>query len=178
MYYSVGLYLIFTNKNRFLLFLIILGALNRDASVFLIFMFLLAKFDELPKKNLISLGIIYLAVFALIELSLRLSFPGAPHAGRGFLASILKYTVENLTHIRHLLLPLIVLNVMWFISFYKFKDKPKFIRRVMSVVPFFMFVTWILGRMIEVRIFIPVIPIIVLSSVYTLSKEGFFEGKT
>lgn len=177
MFYSLGLYLIYIDKKVMLFLLILLGALNREISVFLIFTFGLVYYDHSERTKYISWGIAYLVFFVAIQALLRYYIPGVSHGHRGLIGTAVHIFIENFTHYKHILLPLILMNITLYFSFKSFKNKPQFIQRIMFTVPAIFLALLFFGRMIEVRLFIPVIPYMVLSSIYTISSGGYFQSE-
>lgn len=168
MYFCLGLYLIYLDKRFLLLPLIILGAMNRFNSVFLIFTFAFVFWNVGSKRNYIMWLVLFSAAFVSVQLVIRYYLPGGLHQGQGVISHAILVVGLNLTRYKNILFPLILINVFWFFSFYRYSEKPEFIKRIMLTVPIYLLLIFMLGLMAETRLFIPVLPYVTLSSIYTL----------
>lgn len=159
-------------RNHFIQFLLLifLGTLNRETTWFLLPVLFLNDFSN--KKGYFR-TIIAAVVIAVPYFGLRLliksdnaswfTFEKLSH-NIPFLSSELTTTalIANF-HTAIFLLPFIILTVM------NFKKHPNFLRKAVFITPLFILVHYLLGSIIETRLWLPLIVILLPTSLNTLS---------
>jgi len=165
--FTLGLLLIYRKMYFSLCVVIALGAFNRATAVFIPLAFLFTNIDlvgmvrgkaKLDKK-IIFLCIIYFAVWGIIFGGLRYSLGStAPaHTVRELwifntkLGALVKAGINNI----------LFLGFFWIFAILGFRYAPVFIRRVTFILPFYLFVILIYGVWFEVRLLMPLYPILV-----------------
>jgi hypothetical protein len=164
--FSAALLAIHRHRYQLLLLLVVLASLNRETAVFIAFAFLMTidvknllnirSKNERKKMLLVStLFLVYGAIF----MGLRYFYGSAPHVEtiKGLLAknttkSSLFYTFVNGS---------LFLGGLWVFAFLGFKYAPGFIKRVSLVIPFYLIAVMVWGVWKEVRLLMPLYPILV-----------------
>ncbi|MBE0572394.1 MAG: hypothetical protein IH618_12695 [Ignavibacteriaceae bacterium] len=166
------------HKNNFLQFLLLIfiGTVNRETTWFLFPVFFLYDFKN---KKKIYRTIIVFVIIAVTYYGLRLlihsddatwfTFEKLTH-NFPFLSSELTTTafIANF-HTAIFLLPFIILTAM------NFKKHPEFLRTAVFITPLFIVVHYFLGSIIETRLWLPLIIVLLPTSLNTLNL--LFEEK-
>jgi len=179
--FTLGLLLIYKKMHFSLCVVIALGAFNRATAVFIPLAFLFTNVDLVGMvrkkskvdKKIIYLCIIYFAVWGLIFAGLRYSLgTTAPaHTVKELwvfntnLGALIKAGINNW----------LFLGFLWLFAILGFKHAPVFIKRATLILPFYFLVIIIYGVWFEVRLLMPLYPILIslgLSYLYHQTKTG------
>ena len=153
LFFLLGYIFIVRNKDYLLYLLLPLAMLNRETAILLVLVYFFVRLEEKPLPvilgNSLLLGIIGLGVyFALRHLiGIKEYYSDAFY---------LKY---NLSDPKAYLYSLLFLNLGLFISWVNWREKPKFFRRAMLFVPFFLAIHWSMTLMKEPRLLLPLGPL-------------------
>jgi len=161
-------YLVISKRKDFLLLpVIIVGMLNRETTILLVLVYLFFRWDELKLSKLfLRTGIMFISGMA-IYIGLRYIFSIRSYY------SDLYYLDFNLTDIRTYFYALCLFGPFAFLSFYKFNEKPKFLRRAILMIPFFVIIHYTMTIMIEPRLWLPILPLIVASGLFSITPKEF-----
>lgn len=140
--------------------------LNRETSIMLILVYLFYRYDELPFSKLFSRLSIFTLVASGVYLSLRKIYGLKEYYCDIYWANF------NLSNPNTYIYLLLLFSVFIFLAWQKFKQKPKFLVRSARMIPFFLFIHWIIGICAETRLFLPLVPI-----VFPLALFSLFESK-
>lgn len=173
--FAAALLLIYKRRLGLLALLTLLASLNRETAVFIPFAFLFANLDVVNifcgRKKIQWKAVFYfVAIFsewAVIFLGLRYFLGIAP-----YVLTIGKIISLNLTRSRLFYTVInggLFLGGFWILTVLGFRHAPSFIKRVTFLVPFYLATVMIWGLWNEVRLLMPLYPILIplgLCSIY------------
>ncbi len=168
--FCLGLLTLFRRQFLTLSVVLLIGMVNRETPAFLFIPFLVkAVRDKFPVWSLIAvlfcIAIPYLGLKLLIPASLPewISFAKIS-SNVPFISS--EHTREALVGNARLLLlmgPLVLLSLL------HFKNKPLYLRVMFTIVPFFVVTHYLVGAIIEGRLWMPLLPILIPLAMSSLS---------
>jgi hypothetical protein len=171
-FFALGLLLILKNRWMLLGVLIAIATLNRETGIFLVLLF--AVTQPATKVN-VQAAIVFAAIWASVFLGVRyFSGPGERYweLERIWRTNLSQpgLTVYNLTAF---------LGVMWIFAAAGFSRAPAFVRRTALVVPVYLAVVAVWGIWWEVRLLMPLLPIVLplgLSYLFKATSEPRTRG--
>lgn len=170
LFFIISFWLIRERKDYLLVPILFISIFNRETTILIPLVYFFYRYDELPLKKLFLR-------FGFISLSVLI-----PYIGLKFIYGVKQYYCEavmfyiNFHDWRSFYYPLILYSIFWFFAFVKIKQKPKFIKRSLLILPFFLLVHYWIAIAIEVRLFLPLAPLIIASALLnfeTIEKEKF-----
>ncbi len=173
--FVLGMRLIIDRRHGWLWLLLALSTLNRETSIFLVFLYWVCNLGLMRPVRLFSWTCLYGLTWVSIYGGLRLFLGMAPHIGleRPNLWSY--YIIYNLTTWDTYLTVGAFFGVFWWLAFHNPAKKPLALRRGLWFVPVFFLVHLTLSQIHEVRYFLELCPIIVplaLMSLFDLSSHS------
>lgn len=168
LFFLIGYILIRERKDIFLFPLLFISMFNRETSIILILVYLFFRFDEL---NIKQLGI---NVFLLFIISMGTYFGIRSFYETSKPYSDFFYFFSNLKSPLSYIYTILLFNIFLFYAWYDFGNKPKFLRRSSLMIPFFLIIHWMISIVQEIRLFLPLIPIVIplgLISMFGIEKK-------
>lgn len=180
--FSAALLAIYQKRYFLLVFLVVLASLNRETGILIPLVFLLTSLDgksymkerrNIEWKPIVVFCIIF-TIWAVIFLGLRYHRGYAPGAG-----TLMELFIRN-TSGGNLLF--VILNVslflggFWLFTFLGYKYAPGFIQRTALIVPFYLLLVIIWGAWREVRLFMPLYPVLVPLGLSFLFQQDLKDG--
>ena len=163
LFFMLGLIAIQSGRDWWLPLLILIGTPFRETIVLLLPAYLAIRWGEIPFTRLWSLVAAMLVAFLLPYLGLRWYF-----------GPIESYVVEhlrehqspnlfvyNLTQPDCWMVTLLYFNVLWIAVPLVWRKLPRLIRRAWIIVPIFFIIHLIWGRLVEARLFLPILPLFI-----------------
>ena len=133
--------------------LLLVGALNRETSVFIVLIYAALRWGTLPTGALaarvVGLGVIW----ALPQAAIRTWVGPLAWAGNG--STPMEYLTANLTHPDWLSYAAFFWGVLWIVPALAWKRTPPGLRRVLLVLLPYVVLQFLFGRIREVRLFLP-----------------------
>lgn len=159
-------------------FLVALASLNRETAVFIPLAFFLTidkkSFFNTRSKNDWKLVLLFgqlLLIWAIVFWGLRYSLGSAPHVET--IAGLLAGNIPKIRLFHAFVKGSLFLGGLWVFALLGFRYAPRFIKRVALIVPFYLITVIIWGRWTEVRLLMPLYPVLVplgLSFLYLEKK--------
>jgi hypothetical protein len=166
--FILGYALIRARRDWWLVLLLAVGMCNRETTVMLVVVYFFVRWDELPVRTLLLrsglLGLLCMAIYV----GLRLVYS---YASWFHWYELRENPLDPLTYV-HLLL---FFNAFWVLAFLDWKSKPRFLRRAMLMAPLFFVIHFAVGYVLEVRLFLPLLPLFIPLGL--LSLRGWGEGQ-
>lgn len=160
--FILSMLLIIEEKYYILLLIIIIGSFNKLTIIFIPAAYFLYNFKRVTFWKLtIKTILLFLPVFAICG-GLRYYFRNNPYQCE------LIQLHYNFSSIFFIAKPIILYNLFWILPFISFKSKPIFLRRVSLIVPVFVVLHFIIGIVFEVRLFLPLAPILIPMGLLTI----------
>jgi len=160
-----GCILILKKKDLWLVPLIFVAMLNRETAILLVLVYLFVRSDELKLPALALRTGLMFAVGMLTYAALRKVF-----SMKHYYAD-LYYLGSNLSDPKAYLHALALFGPFIPLSLMKFGEKPKFIRRAMLFVPFFVIIHYTMTIMREPRLWLPVLPFMLAAGLWTVVPQ-------
>ncbi len=151
--------------------LMLVGTLNRETTLLLPAVYFLARWKEEASGKVILRTVLLAACWAVVFAGLRLRY--GHHAN---------YTEQimwgqNVASALPTLRAFIFLGVLWILPWLAPKDTPVLLRRTLWLVPPFVALHYIVAVVQEVRLFLPLAPILIPLSWWVLFPEARTEAK-
>ena len=164
-FFALGLLLILNDRRLWLGLLVALASLNRETGIFVVFLF--AATQPLTRRNVLT-ALVYTAIWAAVFVGVRLY--GGEAERYWELARIWRtnisqpgLTLYNVTAL---------LGVMWLFAVIGFRRAPPFVRRAAVVVPAYAGAVALWGLWWEVRLLLPLLPLVL-----PLALSALFEHR-
>ncbi len=154
-FFVLGYRFIRDRKDGFLAPVILLGMLNKETTVVLILVYLFYRYDELSLKNLLPRLGGFLLLAAAGYFAVHQYYPSRP-----FYCAFYWYE-QNFSDYRAYFYPLLIFSGFLFAAFHGWPEKGKFLRRSALMLPFFVVIHWTIAQIQEIRLFLPLFPIII-----------------
>jgi hypothetical protein len=177
LFFILGLTFLYKEKWLTFYLVFILASFNRETSVFLIFAFLLTKYNNLKLNKLMAHSMLLLILWAGIKIVLSnilflnqgVQFENHISDNVAFLVSLVKFNPVSLSKF-------LVFGGMWILIPFGFNSIPKYIRSLLLIIPPFILGMFIAGNIFELRIYSELIPIIAPVAIYNIRSIMFEEG--
>lgn len=159
-------------KDRWIFPLILVGALNRETSVFMIVIHAALRYGEEPRSKLIFRSLVLFAIWAACFLGLR-ALIGETRWSHG--ATMFGLFLNNLRHPAWVLYAVLFFGSLWLLPLLGWRHFPVELRRMALGLTTYLGLQLIFGRIREVRILLPLavvlIPMAMLYFERTLKEE-------
>lgn len=165
--FTAGLLAIYGKRYYLLGLITVLAAFNRETSVFIPLAFLIGtlgmsdlrlKTAEVVKKTLAPFGC-YIALWALIFFGLRYGLGHLPHFVDA--AALFSKNTAPDSLMRFVVNGTLFLGAFWILALLGIKHAPIFVRRVSWIVPLYLSVFFMWGVWYEVRLLMPLYPLVI-----------------
>jgi hypothetical protein len=169
--FTVALLLIYRNRYMLLCPLIALATLNRETALFIPLAFLFTRFDiRRPQswKLLVSFAI-YICIWFATFMGLRYSLGPAPHILT--LAEIVVWNLQAPHPMEAIVHVGLFLGFFWIFALLGFRNAPAFCRRAVLVVPLYLVTVLVWGVWYEVRLLMPLYPIVIPLGLSFICRE-------
>lgn len=160
-----GCILILKRKDLWLIPLVTLAMLNRETAILIVLIYAFVRFDELELKDLALRSGLIFAAGMLTYWFLRKAFELKPNY------SDLYFLDFNLKDLRTYAYALALFGPLIPLSLWKYGEKPKFIRRALLFVPFFVIIHYTIAIMTEPRLWLPVLPFLLAAGLWAVVPE-------
>lgn len=152
------------NNNIWYMICLFLGSINNETMLFVPIIYFLYNFHGFEKREFIKLCVttilMALPAFAVV-VAIRLYNIDRPHAGD------LWNFYTNIPMFGEVIK---IFNVIWFLAYMGFKNKPLFLQRCLLSIPFFILPHMLTGIISETRQMIPLSFILIPSALFYLKK--------
>ncbi len=168
LFFLIGYIIIRDRRDIFLFPLLLIAMFNRETSIMLILVYLFYRYDELKIKQL-GINVFSLFVVAIgTYIGIRLIYaPNKPYCD-------FFYFLYNFKNPLSFVYMILFFNIFLLYAWTDLKNKPKFLRRSSLMIPFFVVIHWTISIVQEIRLFMPLIPIILplgLISIFGTEKK-------
>lgn len=176
--FLLGFWAIRSKRDLLLGIIIALGSFNRFTPIFLVVAYLCVNYKLISRRELLLKSIIYLVIWGSIMLGLRLYYH-FPQSSFSFVT--IEYNLEEalvpfrdpslFNALNNSFIALLLFGPLWFFSFNDLEKKPAFLSRgMMVVIPFILLHTFF-ALIYEVRLLLPLAPVIIPSGLLTLKAK-------
>jgi hypothetical protein len=167
--YILAIWSFYKGENKYLIPLVIVGMLNRETAILLPLIYALVNFGIKPLKKwlptFLSASFIAFAIYFGLRYVYGLKAPYAP-------TSPLHYWWENTTDWKTYVQIIGFFNISLILAWRGWVHKPEFFKRISWILPLFFLIHFTQGYLVEIRYFLPVLPIIIpLTLYYFESRE-------
>jgi len=177
LFFILGFIAIVKRRDFWLWPLIFIGVPFRESIVLLIPAWFAARIGEMPPGRLIGWTIALLAAWLIPSAILRDIF--------GFLGNYVEHRLTirdipsvlhyNLTRPEGFLVLFLYFNVLWLALFSGWKNLPRVIRRMFIIVPIFLVIHLVWGRLVEGRLYMPLLPLFLVAGLNWLGQLRYSE---
>ncbi|MBN1822803.1 MAG: hypothetical protein JW803_00630 [Endomicrobiales bacterium] len=170
-FFVAGCALIVKRKDIFLYPLIFVAMLNRETAILLVFVYAFMRFDELPLKDyLLRTAVLFAVGFGTYVLLRQV------YDIKHYYAD-LYYLGFNVSDVRTYMYAAALFGPLAYFAFTGLSSKPKFLRRALLFIPFFVIIHFTMTIMVEPRLWLPVLAVVVASGLWSmLPKDMLLEG--
>ncbi len=167
----LGFLAIARKRDLWLFPLMLVGTLNRETTLLLPAEYFLARWKEEPSGRVISRTALLTACWAVVFTGLHLAY--------GHRANYTEQIMwdSNLATAMPTLRAFVFLGVLWVLPWFAPKDTPPLLRRTLWLVPPFVALHYIVAVVQEVRLFLPLLPILLPLSWWVLFPEARQQAK-
>lgn len=158
--------LVVRNQDRWLAPLVVLGTLNRETALLVPAVYALGRWGETRPRTVVLHTALLTACWALVFAGLRVGY--GPRAG--YTEAVM--WAGNVASGLPTLFALLCFGVVWVLPWLAPKDAPPFLRRARWLVPPFVLLHYIVAVVAEVRLFLPLAPILIPLSWWVLFPEA------
>lgn len=156
-FFIIGYILIYKRKDSLFAVLLFISMFNRETPVLLSLIWLFYRYDELPLKTLVAKFVLFMLISTVVYLSLRVVY------GVKQYYSFSSYFWYNTKHINSYIYAVLFFGypLFYLVSIWKNTKIPKFLKRALLFIPFFVIVHWSMSIVAEPRIWLPLFPLII-----------------
>ena len=176
-FFCLGMWLIYEKRYGWLAGLIAISSFNRETTLFLIVAFFFAEIDlintwrarRVQIGHSIYWGLLYLVIWGCVFMGLRffIGYTGSVHT----FSELLNLNLEPLSLVKTIFNGLFFFGVFWFFSMLGWKYAPIYLRNIFWIFPIYLIFVLIWGRWSEVRLLLPMIPVLLPFSAAFLQKQ-------
>ncbi|MHB9154576.1 MAG: tetratricopeptide repeat protein [Endomicrobiales bacterium] len=159
-FFLAGCLLIAGRKDWLLVPLVFVAMLNRETAVLLVLVYFFFRCDELPAKDLFLRSGAIFATGMGTYWALRKLF-----SIKHYYADLF-YLDGNLASVHTYLYALALSGPFVYLAFKGFREKPKFLRRSLLFIPFFLIIHFTMTIMVEPRLWLPVLPLLIAAGLW------------
>ena len=158
-------------KDLWLLPLVLVGTLNRETTLLIPAVYALSRWGEQSPRKVAAYTALLTACWGLVFVGLHLRYGNHTNYTNQIMWS------QNLSSGMPTLFAFLVFGVLWLLPWLAPKDAPVFLRRALWLVPPFVALHYIVAVVQEVRLFLPLAPILIPLSWWVLFPEARPEVK-
>lgn len=173
LFFILGFIAIVKRRDNWLWPLIFIGVPFRESIVLLIPAYFAARIGEKPTGRVIMWTIMLALAWLIPSAILRYIF--------GFLGNYVEHRLAirdipsilhyNFTHPEGWLVLFLYFNVLWFAVFSAWKNLPRVVRRMFVIVPIFLAIHVVWGRLVEGRLYMPLLPLFLVAGLTWLGLK-------
>ncbi len=163
--FMLGVWALARTRDLLLIPLVLVGTLNRETTAMLPAVYLLARWRERPAGEVAWRTAAIGGAWALAYGALRLGY-----GDREYYCAVVMWT-ENLKALGPTVLVLLLFGAMWGLAFVGAKKGPTMLRRSLWLVPPYIALHYVVALAWEVRLFLPLAPVIIPLSWLVLFPE-------
>lgn len=170
--YTLSLICIYRNKYLIVAFLVALSTFIRETAIIIILTFLFSKINfksPFINKNDLILGSIYMLIYIFIYVSLRLIMGNVEHIHT--LHDLFLFNIEFRNLIKSIVHLSLFMGIFWIYALLGYKKAPDFLKRIAWIFPLYLLILLPFSIWYEVRLLMPMYPIIISSSLSYLCNE-------
>ncbi len=180
LFYTLALLFLFRRQFALYLLVLLVGTLNHEITLFLIFLFALLFYkDDLKRAHYWGLIFVQLSVYGMIRFLLFYWLPTSEAWGSGRVW----FNIDFIVHPDRRLLFVILNLVFWYcLASLGLKQAPKTLKQSALLLPLLLATTFLVGQLNEIRHFDPFIPVVIglilsfIASGLAPKKEGKVDG--
>lgn len=168
--FFIGLWAIREDAFRKLLVILIIGSFNKVTVIFLPVIYFFCWYKRIPTSRLLLRTLTLLIPVILICGAIRLYFYPITYC-TDFIQ--LRYNASGILKFKgweHFGI-LFMYGVFWIAAFKSFREKPLFLRRASLIVPLYCLGHFLISRISETRLFLPLAPIIIPMGLFYIFKK-------
>lgn len=177
-FYILALKYLYEKKYLYFLVILILASLNRETSVFLVLLYLFTnpeiiypiKFSHIMKaKSALKNFVLILALWLIIFYGIRYI-----RGGSQYVQNLIQIWFQNasLSNLWKMILQIVLfLGIFWYFAVKGYRFSNEFIKRATMILPFYILFILIFGIWREVRLLMPLYPILIPMGLSFLYKR-------
>jgi len=158
--------LIVRRRDPWLIPVVILASLNRETAILIPAVYLLARWGEAPAEKVVSNATLLAGCWAAVFVGLRVLYGTRP----GYTPLI--QWPGNVASGMPTLFAVVLFGVLWVLPWLAPKDAPPLLRRSLWLVPPFVLIHYLVAVVEEVRLFLPLAPIVIPLSWWVLFPDA------
>ena len=153
-------------RDLWLVPLLLAGTLNRETTAMLPVVYLLARWGQEPPRRVIGRAALFAACWGVVYGAIWLGY-----GNRAYYTDVVMLEA-NLRSLLPTTFALLFLGVMWFLPWFARQQAPLLLRRSLWLVPLFVALQYVVAVVQEVRLFLPLTPILIPLSWWVLFPEA------
>lgn len=165
-FYSFALLFMYKEKYISLGIVILLASLTRETAVFLPLIYFFVNIKNFNKTHLMR-TIVYFTIWGIVYFGLRMILGTTEH-----IISFAELWKVNSSNIKLILLNnILFFGAFWLFAIFDIKDSPEFIKKITLIIPFYLITILIWGIWYEVRLWMPMYPILLPPALNYIYKK-------
>lgn len=153
-------------RDLWLVPLMLVGTLNRETTAMLPVVYLLARWGQEAPRRVLGRAALLAACWVVVYGGLRIGYGHRPYYTEVVMLE------KNLASLLPTGFALLFLGVLWFLPWFAPKDAPPLVRRSLWLAPPFVALQYVVAVVQEVRLFLPLTPILIPLSWWVLFPEA------
>lgn len=149
--------------------LVLIGTLNREATAMIPVIYLLARWRVVPARQVIFRTALLVAAWSAVYGGLRMAYGQRPYYCDFYM---LKRNLANWLPTAHVIL---LFGALWVLAFIGARRGPQLLRRALWLLPPFMILHYVVALVMEVRLFLPLAPVVVPLAWWVLFPQSVRE---
>jgi hypothetical protein len=149
--------------------LMLLGTLNRETTAMIPAVYLLARWRVVPAKRLIVQTVLLVGAWLVVYGGLRLAYGPRPYYCDFYMW---KRNIANWLPTVHVML---LFGAVWVLAFIGARRGPRMLRRTIWLLPPFVILHYVVALVIEVRLFLPLAPVVLPLAWWVLFPQSVRE---
>lgn len=160
------------HRDLWLIPLMVIGTLNRETTAMLPLVYLLARWGEEPSRRVMGRTVLFALCWVVAYGGMRLGYGHRPYYTEVVMLE------ANLASLLPTAFALLSLGAMWFLPWFGRRQAPGLLRRPLWLVPPFVALQYVVAVVQEVRLFLPLTPIMIPLSWWVLFPEEVVKPNT
>jgi hypothetical protein len=153
--FILAFWAIAARRDLLLIPLVLVGTLNRETTAMIPVVYALARWRQIPMRQLIIRTLLLIACWAAVYGSLRLAYGMREYYTNVFM---LGRNLENWLPTAHVVL---LFGAIWVLAFFGLRRGPVMLRRTLWLLPPFLALHYMVAIVMEVRLFLPFAPVVI-----------------
>jgi len=173
LFFILGFIFIAKKYDLLLIPLIFIAVPFRETVLLLIPAYIAARYDEDKPLTVILISIALIIAWLVPWYSLRVIFGNATNYMEQKLddANLPGVFAENISGTKGWAVLLLYFNILWIAIFAAWNRIPRVIRRIFVIVPLFLLIHLVWGRLVEGRLYAPILPLFLVAGLAWLSPK-------